>query len=549
MASIYLSRGGKGGKSFQSSLKEIRGKIHSLDASIQFVANPRKAEYIVIPDDGHLLADKTTHSKTKQLREFLTMLRQAVKPVSEVRERGFWQRLTKNPASDLKIKPQTNLSQPTQKPSLEKKPAIKPSKDNRLFWQNLASPTPADNLVMSIINEDQQKATKQPDATVSFLDSLLEPKTKQPSSAAPQTSFANLFGTEKPQENLNVLQPRRKQPLVEEKAKDATLSFVDSVLQQQQPTSNLPLAPKPQLSFANLSDEKQVQNDVWNVQEPRSSPESEKKPKTSKFPCEQVMETFLSLFPNAESISIAEIVAKLQTSFPGAEKPLIDQIAHFVQHQIRKKKSVTQELKSLNEGEEELKEHKSVTRQLKLQQEAEDRIDEIYNKAMEEFKTTEKTDEDWDEVLDFLEDEVTAVMETAPQPPSNTYLKDLAKELWSFREGYSAEDIENGITELFLTWKKARDEVRYKEFEALQSNELQIQLYEQLMDVVDVAPQESTLESLASILKTKIRDERKMNPKLKADKLSNQDLIEHVAYKFPKWKLSSIRKAFANLWK
>ena len=361
MASVYLSRGGRGGKSFGSSIKEIQSKIHSIDASVQFVSNPRNAEYIIIPDEGQMLADKTTHAKTKELHKFLTMLRQAVKPVSEKTERGFWQRLTKNPVSDLKMTPSNmRLSKPSPEVIINKKSIVAPPEDKRLFWSNLASPTPGDSLVMSIVNNATKNIPKQPDATLSFLDSVLEQNPK-PTIATTKNATAEPFGQEKSDDSVlephqaqseaktqssflnastpgdslkmsivnnatkNILkqpdstlsfldsvleqEPKptpkaifndaNQQPLGQEKSKDASLSFLDSVLQPHQKQSDV----KTDQADINLLQPRRKH--APSILETKSSSSSLASPTNaavlkssgtkmgSKFPCAELMRTFL----------------------------------------------------------------------------------------------------------------------------------------------------------------------------------------------------------------------------------------------------------------
>lgn len=562
---IYLSRGGKG-----SSVKgwdpiAIRAKILSYDPLIEFAQSARGAKFVVIPDDANLLSDEKTHSKTRRLSEFYTMLKRNASS-SQPQPRGsFWGQL-KNDAAPSK--PLLAPKSRTTVPMTSELPKPSSSERTGLFWDQFKKTTPpVESLVTSLLqnvpteqnikprlSSGTPQTQEQQKTILNFLQNgPLETKSDEP------------LETKSDEPAPFILQSRRKA--------DKAVSFLESMLSS---TSQQPVQSKERMTVSESSRPNSIQEP--NIE---SIPQTKKSNATpAKSPCSEILNLIIDRVSKQNSTpTLAEIELAVHDFFVNADKNMEHKIAISVQTQL-KRQELKKDQKKPDEAENEVDNDDEkppsnpVERRLfYLRKETEDAIDAFYNEAMAELDKTEKTDEDWETTLDLIEDGVEDVMIRAVAPPRPIYLKNLAKELWSFRQGYSKVDVRAGINQLYSQWRDARTQAEYEHKIKVSANEDQLGVYDELLNALDLARPNESMNELFSTLKQvafkarqpaasaarhrarelfALANDEPVPPKPETDfkphPISDNDLKKEIGLKYPAWKKATIAEEIKKMW-
>ncbi len=197
-------------------------------------------------------------------------------------------------------------------------------------------------------------------------------------------------------------------------------------------------------------------------------------------PCEQIIRELRIIYQNVDVIPpLNEVEEMTKTYLDNSHEELASSFAKLVVASLKKAKKPSSKKphvpkdatvpEVVGEDEEELDEDDEF---MKGQKEAEDAIDAMWEDAWQRFRDEkDESDEAYEELLTFLEDEVERMYSLQKVPASTPFLNGLAKEIWDQRDGYIESDVSAGIKDLILHWQEARK----KHFhDALRNDELTV---------------------------------------------------------------------------
>lgn len=284
-----------------------------------------------------------------------------------------------------------------------------------------------------------------------------------------------IFGFGPPQttsSNVNLVPMRRKEPSLTPIASEPTLELGDK---------------KPELvfGFSTASPKPIVHLVPLRRKEPQLTPIVQE-PEAVESAVEQVLR--FEPPAAAANVSCTSILANLRAKYKEEPTLTLDAMQQAADDEIMNghkelaksfanlviSKNTRQKNAHKTTEEEDLDSDPKVKRMLEEQKKTEDAIDTLYNESWAEFnKGEDNSDEALDAMLDEIEEDVTDIMREAKTAPGRTYLKELAKELWSFREGYSEADVQQGQQDLVVQWLSARDDSRFETFKTQDLNSAQ----------------------------------------------------------------------------
>ena len=552
---IFLSRGGKGSsvKNFQEAA--MRRQIKDINDNVSFVGAARDAEYIVIPDDANLLADKKTHARTKMLGQFLTMLKKTNILQTPTQKES---KPKKTSGSKVMRQKQTPLSEITSawqsildatKSSHKEKSSDKSSQKDKSSHKS----SQKDNLLhkdkSSYKSSQKDKSShKSSHKDVSALSQEPTPSIPVSQGEKPVLTFLNFApSTTTVKVEKEVPAPQRKIQPVAPPPETLPVGIINMVA----PKRKVQPSPLENTSAANILAPQRSITPIMmpNIIEnqPRVAPNAAKlqKPKPGKatFPCVGLTKDIMDKFKNEERVTFDDIKPRVKAMFDGFNDQLITKIAWYIEDKLQPEYLA-------EEGEPE--QDPLFVEKKKGTQDAEDLIDEFYNATMDEFKKIENpTDEEYEAMLDDLESSITKMMRKFSYEPSQKYLENLAAELWTFRDGYSSADVAQGIRNLVDEWKDAYFEENFQnKYQKLTLTDSQQKLYEKLffkIEETDAETMQLLLKELSKIIQSARKHHGDDVLKFK-DKYAGKDLRAAMRTKYPKVEKDKLFADFAKFW-